>query len=51
LAPYWADRLGQDRLIGLQVSARTGRIGTCVQGDRVELTGRGVTVSDGRFLH
>jgi PhzF family phenazine biosynthesis protein len=51
LAPYWADQLGQDRLIGLQVSARTGRIGTCVQGDRVELTGRGVTVSDGRFLH
>jgi PhzF family phenazine biosynthesis protein len=51
LAPYWADRLGRDRLVGLQVSARTGRIGTCVRGDRVELTGRGVTVSDGRFLH
>lgn len=51
LAPYWARELGQERLIGLQVSARTGRIGTCVRGDRVELTGRGVTVSEGRFLH
>lgn len=50
LATYWAGQLGRDRLAGLQVSARTGRIGTCVRGDRVELTGRGVTVSEGRFL-
>ncbi len=51
LAAYWTAQLGRDRLDGLQVSPRTGRIGTCVRGDRVELTGRGVTVSHGWFLH
>ena len=51
LAPYWAEQLGRERLVGLQASARTGRIGKRVRRDRIELTGRGVTVSDGRFLH
>jgi len=50
LAPYWSARLGQDSLIGLQASARTGLIGTEIHGDRVHLTGRAVTVLDGTLL-
>jgi PhzF family phenazine biosynthesis protein len=49
LAPYWSPRLGRDALVGLQVSARTGLVGTEVRGDRVLLSGRAVTVLDGTF--
>jgi PhzF family phenazine biosynthesis protein len=51
LAPYWSRRLGRDDLTGLQVSARTGLVRTGLRGDRVELTGRAVTVLDGTLLH
>jgi PhzF family phenazine biosynthesis protein len=51
LAPYWSDRLGREALTGLQVSRRTGVINTLVKGDRIELSGSAVTVSEGRFLH
>ncbi|GAA2625781.1 PhzF family phenazine biosynthesis protein [Paractinoplanes durhamensis] len=51
LAPYWSQRLGRTELTGLQVSARSGVVGTAVRGDRVELTGRAVTVLDGTLLH
>lgn len=47
LAPYWARRFGRTALVGLQVSARTGVIGTEIVGDRVHLSGRAVTVLDG----
>jgi PhzF family phenazine biosynthesis protein len=47
LAPYWSRRLGRDRLVGLQASARTGLVQTEVHGDRVHLTGHAVTVVDG----
>jgi PhzF family phenazine biosynthesis protein len=50
LAPYWSGRLGRDDLTGVQVSARTGVVRTGMRGDRVELTGRAVTVLDGTFL-
>lgn len=51
LAPYWSSRLRQDRLTGLQVSTRTGIVGTAVHGDRVHLTGRAVTVLDGTLRY
>lgn len=51
LAPYWAGRLGRADLTGLQVSARTGVVRTSLRGDRVELTGRAVTMLDGTLLH
>jgi PhzF family phenazine biosynthesis protein len=51
LAPYWSQRLGRDSLTGLQVSARTGLVGTTVQRDRVHLTGHAVTVLDGTLHH
>ncbi|MFF1367902.1 PhzF family phenazine biosynthesis protein [Streptomyces virginiae] len=45
LAPYWAARLGRpDALTGLQASGRPGRVKVALQGDRVLLTGRAVTV-------
>lgn len=47
LAPYWADRLGQTSLVGLQVSRRSGLVGVELRGDRVTITGRAITVSDG----
>ena len=47
LAPYWADRLGQTSLRGLQVSRRSGLVGVELNGDRVTITGRAITVFDG----
>jgi PhzF family phenazine biosynthesis protein len=47
LAPFWADRLGRTSLVGLQVSARSGLVGVELRGDRVTITGRAITVSDG----
>lgn len=50
LAPYWAARLGRDELTGLQASARTGVVSVALRADRVDLTGRAVTVVDGTLL-
>jgi len=47
LAPYWAERLGKVSLIGLQAPARSGLVGVQPDGDRVQLTGRAVTIIDG----
>jgi PhzF family phenazine biosynthesis protein len=49
LAPYWADRLGRTSLVGLQVSPRSGLVGVELNGDRVTITGRAVTIFDGIF--
>jgi PhzF family phenazine biosynthesis protein len=50
LAPLWSARLGSDALTGLQASARTGLVHTKMLGDRVELTGRAITVLDGMLV-
>ncbi|MCH7475060.1 MAG: PhzF family phenazine biosynthesis protein [Gemmatimonadetes bacterium] len=47
LAPYWAGRLGKTKLVGRQISARGGVVEARVDGDRVHLCGRAVTVSQG----
>src|SRR6266851_1025333 len=47
LAPYWAERLGQTSLLGLQASARSGLVGVKLNGDRVIVSGRAVTILDG----
>lgn len=47
LAPFWAARLGRDTLTGYQASRRGGTVMTRLVGDRVELTGRAVTVVRG----
>jgi predicted PhzF superfamily epimerase YddE/YHI9 len=47
LAPYWSERLGRTSLTGFQVSSRSGFVGVELDGDRVTITGRAVTVFDG----
>ena len=47
LGPYWAARLGRDTLACEQASPRGGRLGVRVDGDRVLLTGRAVTIWTG----
>jgi len=49
LAPYWAQRLGRPELTGYQASARGGTIRVRVEGDRVLLAGRAVTVFSGQL--
>lgn len=49
LAPYWAERLGRDALVGYQASARGGVVRVVARADRVELGGRAVTVVEGEL--
>lgn len=50
LACLWADRLGRDRLLGRQLSARGGTVRVRRSGDRVGLAGRAVTVCSGQLV-
>jgi PhzF family phenazine biosynthesis protein len=50
MVPYWADVLGRTQFWAFQASARGGRIGCQLDGDRVLLTGACVTVIEGTFL-
>ncbi|GAA3082272.1 PhzF family phenazine biosynthesis protein [Kribbella aluminosa] len=50
LAPYWAERLGRDELVGYQASARGGVVRVVPAGDRVYLKGRAITVLDGELF-
>jgi PhzF family phenazine biosynthesis protein len=49
LGPYWAEKLGRTELVGLQVSARGGRVQVGVRGDRVLLGGSAVTILRGEL--
>ncbi len=49
LAPYWARRLGRPGLTGYQASARGGTVKVRVEGERVLLAGRAVTVFSGQL--
>ncbi len=51
LAPWLAARTGRTAFAGEQASARGGKVGMRVEGDRVVLAGRAVTVWEGRLLH
>lgn len=50
IVPYWAARLGESKFTAFQASARGGRLGCELRGDRVVLTGTCVTVIEGSFL-
>lgn len=50
IVPYWAERLGKPRLSAYQASARGGHLDCAIDGDRVVLGGRCVTVIEGSFL-
>jgi len=47
LAVYWAERLGRNELAGYQASRRGGMVRCVVQGERVVLSGKAVTVVRG----
>lgn len=49
LAPYWAPRLGRQEMIGYQASKRGGVVRVRLDGDRVKLAGRAVTVLSGEL--
>jgi len=50
LAPFWAQRLGRNELVGEQASARGGLVRMRLAGDRVVLGGKAVTMSEVRLL-
>lgn len=50
LAPFWSARLEKNTISAVQASARGGRIGCSLEGERVMLTGKCRTVIEGRFL-
>lgn len=47
LAPFWAERLGRTAFTAFQASRRGGRVECRLEGDRVVLGGRCVTVIEG----
>jgi PhzF family phenazine biosynthesis protein len=47
LAPYWAPRLGKQAFVAYQASPRGGVLRVTLDGDRVRLAGRAVTVLRG----
>jgi PhzF family phenazine biosynthesis protein len=50
LAPYWASRLGKNEFVAYQASPRGGVLRVTLEGDRVRLAGRAVTVLRGELL-
>lgn len=50
LAPYWANKLGKSEFTAYQASERGGTIQLKVDGDRVHLTGKAVTVLKGELF-
>lgn len=49
LVPWWAARLGRNHFTAFQASRRGGHIGCELDGDRVILAGKCVTVIEGEF--
>jgi PhzF family phenazine biosynthesis protein len=50
LGPFWSERLGKQDLVAYQASARGGWVRVRVEGERVVLGGRAVTVMRGELL-
>jgi len=50
LAPYWAERLGKERMRALQVSQRGGEIFCQVRGERVLISGSAVKVMEAELF-
>ncbi len=51
LAPFWAERLGKQEMIGYQASPRGGVVGVTLAAERVKLRGGAITVLRGELLH
>lgn len=50
LMPYWGQRLGRSRLTAFQASSRGGLLRLRLEGDRVKISGKAVTVLRGELL-
>lgn len=50
MTPYWAKRLGHDSFTAFQASARGGHLTCRLDGDRVILGGKCITVIEGTFF-
>lgn len=50
LIPYWAFRLGKDKLHACQISARKGELWCELKGDRVLMSGKAVTYLKGEIF-
>jgi predicted PhzF superfamily epimerase YddE/YHI9 len=50
LTPYWAARLGRNSFTAFQASARGGWLDCRLDDDRAVLSGRCVTIVEGRLL-
>jgi len=50
LAPFWAQILGRNQLVGYQASRRGGLLKMRLDGDRVVLSGQAITVSKVELL-
>jgi PhzF family phenazine biosynthesis protein len=50
LTPFWAARLGKTEMLAWQASPRGGAVRVRLEGDRVKLGGRAVTVLRGQLL-
>lgn len=50
LIPFWAERLGRDRMLARQLSARGGELLCGLVGDRVAIGGTAVKVLEGEFI-
>jgi PhzF family phenazine biosynthesis protein len=51
LGPYWGTRLSKDELVGYQASSRGGTVLVRIEGNRVHLGGKAVTVVRGEILY
>jgi PhzF family phenazine biosynthesis protein len=49
LAPFWSERLGKHEMVGYQASARGGVVRVRLEGARVALGGRAITIVDGEL--
>ncbi|MBE0409456.1 MAG: PhzF family phenazine biosynthesis protein [Anaerolineales bacterium] len=49
LIPYWSKRLGREKLVALQLSARGGKLYCQNAGERVLISGRAVTYLEGEI--
>jgi PhzF family phenazine biosynthesis protein len=50
LVPYWAEKLGKNRLLARQISARGGELHCELKGDRVFMAGQAITYMQGNIF-
>jgi len=51
LGPYWAPKLDKQEFLAFQASARSGEVRVRLQGERVFVGGKAITVLQGKLIH